>query len=30
MTVVEILYFNGCPGHSAAANVVAGIVKDAS
>lgn len=30
MTVVEILYFQGCPGHTAAADVVAGVVRDAS
>jgi len=30
MTVVEIFYFEGCPGHAAAAELVARVVKDAA
>lgn len=30
MTVVEILFFDGCPGHAVVADVVERIIRDAS
>lgn len=30
MSVVELLYFEGCPGHAAAAELVARVVSDAA